>query len=74
MLRDTLYRSNFRILEFLKTQKKITVTNETTKRNIIRYLLRFLNERGRFNYIWKRFKAIIKDELDDDKVILEKYE
>jgi hypothetical protein len=73
ILRDTLHRSNFNIIEFLRNQEKITVTDETTKKNIIPYPLRFLNERGRFNYMWEKFKVIFNDELDDDERVVEKY-
>jgi hypothetical protein len=33
-----------------------------------------LNEKGRFNYTWTKYKVIIKDELDDDKTAVEKLE
>jgi hypothetical protein len=70
ILRDTLYRSNFKIMELVKTRENITISREEQPKTIlIPYPIRFLNEKGKFHHIYKKFKAIIRDELDDDKTV-----
>jgi hypothetical protein len=60
---------------FIKIRKKITISiEESTKTILVPFPLRFLNEKGKFNHVWNKFKEIIRDELDDDKTIVEKYE
>jgi hypothetical protein len=75
ILKDTLYKNNFNIVEFIKTRENITIsTDEQTKTIIVSFPLRFLNEKGKCNHIRKKFKAIIRDELDDDKTVIREYD
>jgi hypothetical protein len=54
-LRDTLYRSNFNIVEFVKTRENITISTEESPKTItLPFPSRFLNEKGKFNHILKK--------------------
>jgi hypothetical protein len=52
IFRDTLYKSNFNIVEFVKIMEKIAISAEESPKTItVSFSLRFLNEKGKLNHI-----------------------